>query len=282
MFTRLLVALLLVLLANAGIQAASGAAPGQAPAAAQPTVAVSDPNAVALASRALQSLAGGTALNDITLQGSATYIAGSDEETGTATLVARGNAQSVVTLNLTGGQRQEVRNGVAGVWVGSDGTPHAMATHNCWTDANWFFPGLSLQALANDPQVSISYVGLETLDGTALHHLRLSRTVLGQTPQMTTDIQRLSAFDLYLDPRTLLPLVAEFNAHPDDDFNLTIPVEIQFADYRPVNGVRVPFRIRKLLQGTLTLDLTVANAAVNSGVPPTLFSISAVPTGGAQ
>lgn len=107
---------------KAGIQAASAAAPAQASAAAQSTVAVSDPTAVALASRALQSLAGGTALSDITLQANATYVAGSDEETGMATLVARGNAQSLVTLNLTGGQRQEVRNGVAGYWTGPDGT----------------------------------------------------------------------------------------------------------------------------------------------------------------
>jgi hypothetical protein len=39
-----------------------------------------DPNAVALASRALQALAGGTALTDITLQGSATYTESSKEE----------------------------------------------------------------------------------------------------------------------------------------------------------------------------------------------------------
>jgi uncharacterized cupredoxin-like copper-binding protein len=105
MFTRLLLASFLVLLANGGIPFASA----QAAASTQSTAAVSDPNAVALANRALQSLAGGTALNDITLQANAAYVAGSDEETGVATLIARGNAQSVVTLNLTGGQRQEVR-----------------------------------------------------------------------------------------------------------------------------------------------------------------------------
>ena len=59
-------------------------------------------------------MAGGTALTDITIQANANYVAGSDEETGTATLVARGNAQSLITLNLSGGQRQEIRNGIAG------------------------------------------------------------------------------------------------------------------------------------------------------------------------
>lgn len=278
MFTRLLLALFLVLLANGGIPFASA----QTPADTQPTAAVSDPNAVALASRALQSLAGGTALNDITIQANASYVAGSDEETGTATLVARGNAQSLVTLNLTGGQRQEVRNGVAGVWVGPDGTQHAMATHNCWTDAPWFFPAFSLAALASDPTAIVRLVGQEVYAGQPVYHLILFHTLAGQTPEVIAFVQQFSAMDLYVDASSLLPTAIAFNIHADDDSAVSIPVEIQFADYRTVSGVRAPFRIRKLLQRTLTLDLTVANAAINSGVPPTLFSISAVPTGGAQ
>ena len=98
---------------------------------AQSSVPASSPNAVALASRALQALAGGTTLTDVTLQANASLTLGSDQETGTATAVARGNVQSLLTLSLDGGQRQEIRNGAAGVWVGTDGAPHAMATHNC-------------------------------------------------------------------------------------------------------------------------------------------------------
>ena len=45
-------------------------------------VPVSSPQALNLASQALRALAGGTALADITIQANATYIAGSDEETG--------------------------------------------------------------------------------------------------------------------------------------------------------------------------------------------------------
>lgn len=249
---------------------------------AQSTVATSSPTALALASQALKALAGGTALTDITLQASAAYTAGSDQESGTATLVARGNAQSLVTLNITGGTRQEIRNGPSGAWSGPGGTQHPMAAHNCWTDAPWFFPGLSLQALANDPQVSVSYVGLETLDGVSVQHLRLLRTIPAQTAAITAEIQRESASDLYLDAATLLPLVLRFNTHPDDAHSVDIPVEIQFAGYGAVSGVQVPFRIQKFLQGTLTLDLTVTQVAVNSGVPQSTFTIPELPTGGAQ
>jgi hypothetical protein len=278
MSTRLFLAIFLVLLANGGIPSARA----QASASPQPTAAVSDPAAVALASRALQAIAGGTALSDITLQASVTYVAGSDEETGTATLVARGNAQSLVTLNLSGGQRQEIRNGVAGVWSGPDGTAHAMATHNCWTDANWFFPGLALQALSADPTLVVSYLGLGEWNGAAAIHLQLSRTVPGQTVEMTAEIQQLSLVDLYLDPASYLPLAVAFKVHPDDDANVNIPVEIRFGGYRSSNGVQAPTRIQKYLQNSLLLDLTVTNVAVNSGVPDTAFAVPDVSAGGAQ
>ncbi|HMD84668.1 MAG TPA: hypothetical protein VKO18_08220 [Terriglobia bacterium] len=72
-----------------------------------------------------------------------------------------GNQQSLLTLNLSGGQRQEIRNGVAGVRVDADGTVTAMATLNCFIDADWFFPALSLQALQTDPTLIISLGGAQ-------------------------------------------------------------------------------------------------------------------------
>jgi hypothetical protein len=79
-----------------------------------------------------------------------------------------------------------------------------------------------------------------------------------------------------------LPVAVAFNRHPDDNPGVNISVEVQFLDYRPVNGVQVPFHIGKLLQGTLTLDLSVTSVAVNSGVSPSTFAVNAFAVGGAQ
>jgi len=68
-------------------------------------------------------------------------------------------------------------------------------------------------------------------------------------------------------------LILGFKTHADDDLNIEIPVEIQFADYRLVNGVRLPFRIRKFLQGSLLLDIALSGARVNSGLPDSLFAV---------
>jgi hypothetical protein len=252
------------------------------PARAQTPAPARDPNGVALAGRALQAITGGTALTDITLQAAATYIAGSDQETGSATLIASGNQQSRVTLNLTNGQRQEVRSGILGAWVGADGTAHATAAHNCFLDADWFFPALSLAALASDPTLLIALVGQEVHTGQPVYHLTLFHYPSGQSPDGIALVEQVSSMDLYLDTGSLMPVALDFNLHPDKDANVSIPTEIRFGAYQSFNGTLVPTRIQMYLQNALFLDLKVTNVAVNSGVPPTLFAMPSVAEGGAQ
>ena len=241
-----------------------------------------DAQALSFIAASLQVLTGSVSVSDLTLQSTTAYVAGSDQETGTATLIARGNQQSSLLLNLDAGQREQVRNGAAGYWSGPDGDAHAMALHNCWVDAPWFYPALILQALAADPTLGVVYLGPAQWNGLATIHLQFSHLVPGQMPGITTQIQSLSTSDLYFDPKFLWPLAMDFNTHPANDLNQNIPIEIQFGGYTTVSGILVPFQIQKFLQGTLTLSFTVTQVAVNSGVPPSTFTIPQFPTGGAQ
>ncbi len=246
-----------------------------------PPVATRDAQAIALAATSLKALTGGTTLSDLTLQGNATYISGSDEEMGPATLLASGNSMSRTVLSLTDGQRVEIRNGPAGDWIGTDSVEHPMATHNCWPDADWFYPGLSFQALSTDAGLGIAYVGVESKNGLAVQHVRLFRIIAGQTADTTTLIQGLSAVDLYLDAASYFPLFLDFNLHPDDDLNLNIPVEVQFSNYQAGGGIEVPTHVQKYVNGSLQLDLAISAASVNSGLPPADFAVTSA-TGGAQ
>ncbi len=68
----------------------------------------SDPQAVALVHRSLAELTGGVAVTDVTLTGTAHRIAGSDDETGTATLEATSAGDSRVDLLFPSGNRTEI------------------------------------------------------------------------------------------------------------------------------------------------------------------------------
>lgn len=236
-----------------------------------------DTQAVTLASQSLKAITGGLAVANATVQGNSTFIAGSDQESGNATLEASVGYQSRITLSLSGGQRTVVRKGSSGPpqgkSSGADGTWHAMALHNCWVDPTWFFPAISIQSALNDSQIAFTYVGADTKAGVAVQHIQISRLVPGQIASATQLIQELSRTDIYFDASTYLPVAIDFNEHPDFAADINTPVEIQFSDWQTVNGVQMPSHIQKFRQGSLSLDLTGLTVSVNAAISPSDFTI---------
>jgi hypothetical protein len=242
-----------------------------------PSSPARDTQALTLANQALKALTGGLAITDATVQGSSSFIAGSDQESGNATLEARAGYASRLVLALNGGQRTEVRNESSAPpqakWSGPDGTWHPVPLHNCWVDPTWFFPALTIQSALNDPQISFAYIGQDTKAGGAVQHIQISRIVPGQNAASTSLIQKLSRVDVYLDVTSYLPVAVDFNTHPDKTTTYDLPVEIQFSGWQPANGVQVPSRIQKFLQGSLTLDLNSVTISVNTGIPQSDFTM---------
>src|SRR5882762_121565 len=226
----------------------------------------SDPRALTFAARSIAALTGGTPAAEVTLTGTAVWTAGSDQQTGTATLMAKGSAESRVDLNLSGGARSEIRNVNGnlneGNWIGVDGAVHAIALHNCLTDASWFFPALGTLATAGrNSNLVFTYMGLESLGQTSLQHIH-AYTYDAQF----SEAQQLSAMDFYLDPQTLRPRIVTFSEHPDNNGSVNIPVQVMFSDYRNVDGTSIPFRIQRYVNNGLMLDVRITSAKMNSGI----------------
>jgi hypothetical protein len=231
----------------------------------------SDPQAVAFAAQSISAIAGGVSITDVTLSGNVTWN-GSD--TGSATLKALGTGESRMDLALTSGTHTEIRDAQTGVslgqWTNPDNAAGNFADHNCRTDAVWFFPILgSLQA---GPNTVLSYMGPENRNGAAVQHIESYVYQAGQFPSPSP--QQLSTMDFYLDATSLLPVAVTFNAHPDNDANTNLPVEVDFSNYEIVNGVGVPMHIQKYQSGTLMVDLLVTGASFNSGPPLSIFAIN--------
>jgi len=232
---------------------------------------VNDPQAVAMAAQSILALTGSTQINDVTLTANAISITGSDGETGTALLKAKGLYKSRVDLVLTGGSRSEIRNIVQGypegTWVDKNAVSHRYADQNCWTDPTWFFPALSSLS-GGDPNIVLSYLGPTTRFGVAVQHIRSFRT---GGPFLES--QQLSVMDFYLDATTLLPVSIAFNLHPDNDSTVNVPVETYFGGYQIVGGILVPMHFQLYLQGVIHLDFTIRRASVNSGLQDSVFGI---------
>jgi hypothetical protein len=235
----------------------------------------SDPQAVSLANQAFSALVGATTINDVTLTGTVVRTAGSDVGTGSITLKALGTSQARLDLNLSDGQRSEIRNlpnGIPqGYWVAPNSTVHSAANHNNMTDAAWFFPALTVLSQASNSNYLFTFVGQETRNGTTVQHIRAAQNFSSTVDPSGLAI-RLSTEEIYLDANSLLPVALTFNTHPDNDALSNIPVEVDFSSYQVVSGVKIPFRVQQYLNGTLFLDLTVQSAALNTGLTSAAFA----------
>jgi len=232
--------------------------------------------AAGLLQNAFTALAGSNNVTDVTLTGTTERIAGSDDESGTATLKAVSGA-SLLNLSFASGTRSEVLNTSAtppaGSWSGPDGISHAISYHNLLTDPGWFFPlFVAAHGLSASGYV-VTYVGQETFNSVAVQHLTISQTFSSLPSDTSATFQHLSQLDLYLDTTSFLPVALAFNIHPDDNMLLDIPIQVQFSDYRAVNGVQVPFHVQKYLNNGLILDLQFQSVVFNSGLSATAFAV---------
>lgn len=241
-----------------------------------PTASVaSDPAAVTLVQQANLALTGGIAIADSSLTGTGTWIAGSTNETGTATLKLKGTAQAFFQISAGSFAQSDTRNEAsepAGQSVDSDGVLHRTALHNCFVPAAWFSPA-AVVSLAQQPSVVLRYIGQEQRDGATVNHVQFFGSFSTQKLGIQARLRKLSTVDLFLDAGTNLPLAISFNVHPETNAGIDILSEVVFNDYRSVGGTKIPFRIQRFLQGTLAVDITLNSAAVNVGLADSEFAV---------
>lgn len=236
------------------------------------STAVSDPVAISLARQAIATLTGGAAISDVTMNAQISAVLSPNTESGTGVFRIKGTGETRIDLTLDNGDtRSEVRgiaNGsLSGSWKKNNDTPVAYAAHNCWSDASWFFPGLSSLTQTQNPNFIFKYVGKEQHGGVSTQHIRVYQI------SSVSLLQHLSTIDFYLDPASTFPLAVAFQVHPDKDASRDIPAEVRFANYQSMNGILVPFRIQQMLNGGVVLDVKVTSAVLNSGLPDSIFSL---------
>lgn len=212
----------------------------------------------------------GQIVRQVQLTGTATWHAGSLEDSGTVSLTASTDGSSQMQLVLgTTGAKSETQTGAGSdascQWAGADGVAHQIASDNCWRPAVWFLPTLSLQRSLLPDYLESADLGMGTVgSGTASYrHLQSQLVFTGLPAKMTTDITHQSTTNLGLDPVSLLPAVLTYSVHPDSGAQVPITIEVRYSDYRATNGAQIPFHIQRYVNGSLQLDILVSSAQVN-------------------
>ena len=237
----------------------------------QPRAALSQTaSANAVLAQLAATFSNGKVVQQVQLSGSATWYAGSLEDSGPTTLTASIDGTSKMQIDLAStGQRVESSTG-SGTnsecsWALSDGKSHAVDPGNCWRPSLWFLPTLSLQpsVLPNNLAILDLGDGVVGSSETNYRHLRAKLTFSGVGTELAGELAQRSTSDLGLDPVAFLPLVLDYSVFPDNGAQTPIQIEIRYLDYHSIDGVQIPFRIQRYLNGSLQLDIQVISAQVS-------------------
>lgn len=218
----------------------------------------------------LSGLTGGTTLHDLSLQGTGTSNLAAKSETGSISILCSVNGYGQLQFQTPNAPRTEtyqLTNGTArGSWTGSDGTQHTVANHNLLTGEQWFCPAVLLSRLVKATNTSLQFVGIESRNGQSLEHFLVTRSISGlPLSKQSALLTHLTELNIFLDVQTLHPAILAFNAHPDNNASIDIPIEIRFENYIQSAGIWYPSRIEKHINNSLVLGLDVQSAAFNKG-----------------
>src|SRR5712692_279473 len=218
--------------------------------------------AIAVLQQSLVAM-GGTLPSDSVATAPVVLVAGSLTENGTIRILTRGVDQSAEQIQTAAGTRAVIYSrGRANEIEG--GSVKRLWLELVVTSQSPNFPLPLVFGALNNPDTGIQYIGLETLDGLGLHHIRLW-TAFSSTPRL----QRLAEFstrDLWISASGGLPYKLQYNRRAAGGSAPQIPVAVYFSDYRAVGGVLYPFVIRKSFNGTPWTTMTVGNVAFNTGL----------------
>jgi len=111
--------------------------------------------------------------------------------------------------------------------------------------------------------LTITDDGKVTDNGSAFHQVSYRIAEPGKNAASAKALTEETRVRILYDSQTLLPAIAEYIIHADNDLHVQIPVRVVYSNYQTVSGAPVPFRIDRYVNGVLQLSVTLTNAALN-------------------
>jgi outer membrane lipoprotein-sorting protein len=233
-----------------------------------------DPQAVSVLQQAFAAL-GNKLPADSVATGTVTIVEGSSKDDGTIRIATRSHDQSVEDITLPNDHRVVVYSRLAATETRGGKTKTASLELSLSSQTP-DFPLPLVEWALNSPDASATYVGLESVNGESLHHIRIWNA-LASKPALQS-VSEFSIRDIWIDPVKFLPREISYFRREGGGYAPRFQVEVFFSDYHEVSGIFYPFLIQKNFNGTPWTTITVSSVKLNTGLTDTDFQL---PTGGA-
>lgn len=231
------------------------------------TAPIRDPQAVALVQKAIAAM--GTVPSDSTATGAIQVVAGSTSQTGTIQISTLGITSTSETVFLASDQKTTVYSS----WSAKE-TTNGQAVNppveTILADQCADFPLPFLSSFLANADVTMRYIGLETLNGASAQHVQMWNTFASERPTL----QKLAAYsihDVWFDSTSGLPVKIAYDRRLGGGAVPVIRFEIYFSAYKSLSGVMYPFLINKSFDGTPWQTITISNVTFDAGLTADQF-----------
>ncbi len=240
-----------------------------------PVIATRDPTAIALLQKAVAAMAT-SAPSDSSATGTINIVEGSTNRSGSISIETRGTGETAEIINLPEEQRSIIYS--YGDAKEVNGTQSVnLPLELVVVDQSADFPLPLLSAMLSNSDESFRYIGQETLNETSVQHIQVWNSFASK-PRMQK-LASLSTRDVWLDPKSSLPVKIAYIRQPGEGAVHSTRMEIFFSTYTNVNGVQYPFQIDKSYNGTPWQTITIQNVSFNTGLTDTQFQTETVSNG---
>ena len=226
-----------------------------------------DPQAIDIVARALNTMgSASTPAHDALLTGN--YTSYEDESTGTITIKYRGQTEVRQEIRTAGSNWTiAVREGKG--WAEHDGERRDLPLWVTKYLRPMLLPTLSRIRDFAESKSNLTYIGLEDLNGTSVHHIRISSLPTDDTPAKIEDL--MSEFHVFIDSQSFIVVkTLSFDFSPKIVEN-RVAIETYYDDYKPVSGQLIPFHIQRFTAATKTSEITITSARINVGLTDSEF-----------
>jgi outer membrane lipoprotein-sorting protein len=218
--------------------------------------------------------AGGTSalaeVQDVTSAGSVTYYWAGQEVQGTAKALARGPDQFRLDVTLPQGLQTWVVNQGKGALRDANGTTNRMRYQDAVNLGGFTFPYFELLAAARNTSTSIVNFGSRQLGIRQVYQIRIQQNLPPGTDPSGI-LSSLTIRDYFVDASNHQVVRIQDTKYPEGNTTTGYSHVVDFADYRTVSGVQVPFSITESNEDQRTWTIQLNSVAFNAGLSDTSF-----------
>lgn len=232
-----------------------------------------DPTALTLIAQAVNAAGGATAIaaiQDYTATGTITYYWPGGPVQAKVTVKGRGPNQLRIDATLSQGVRSFGDNN-GDVWqMDPDGTVRHHPFQHEEDPGDVIFPVAELAKALVDDSISVTDLGLVTVDGQQEHEVRLEKT-FDQQDDRTGARAKMSVRDFFIDPSTYLVARTRDTIYQQDFLNKPVAHDVLYSGYRAFDGVAVAGTITQTIFHQRTFTIQLSQVSFNGGLTDSDF-----------